>query len=90
MKTISIKSKKAENKLREDKWLDDAADCYVVYIRDAELAVELAEQEAEDRMRKRAMMAYCYAYGCPNPKTCSIEPEKCPAVAKFIQKLNEE
>lgn len=52
--------------------------------------IELAEQDAEERMQKRAMMAYCYAYGCPSPKTCSIGPEKCPAVAKFIQKLNDE
>lgn len=53
-------------------------------------AVDLAEQEAEERMRERAMRAYCYAYGCPHPETCLIGPKRCPAAERFIQKLNEE
>ncbi len=53
-------------------------------------AVEIAEEEAEERMREKAMKAYCYAYGCRHYETCSIGPEKCPAAARFNQKLNEE
>lgn len=52
--------------------------------------VELAEQEAEERVRTRAIEAFCTA-NCP--KGCSFGADGnigCAAKARFIQKLNEE
>ena len=53
-------------------------------------AVELAEQDAEERMREKAIEALCAA-NCP--KGCSFGADGnigCGAKAIFIQKLNEE
>ena len=53
-------------------------------------AIELAEQEAEERMRAKAMKVFCAA-NCP--KGCSFGADGnigCGAKARFIQKLNEE
>ncbi len=50
---------------------------------------DLAEQEAEERMRKKAAKAFCAA-NCP--KGCSFGADGnigCGAKARFIQKLNE-
>lgn len=50
---------------------------------------DLAEQEAEERMRKEAVRAFCAA-NCP--KGCSFGADGnigCGAKARFIQKLNE-
>ena len=57
--------------------------------KDAIKAVEIAEQEAEERMRKKAVRAFCAA-NCP--KGCSFGADGnigCGAKARFIQKLNE-
>ena len=54
---------------------------------EAKRAVELAEQEAEERMRNKAMKAFCAA-NCP--KGCSFGADGnigCGAKARFIQKL---
>lgn len=50
---------------------------------------EIAEQEAEDRMRKKAAKVFCAA-NCP--KGCSFGADDnigCGAKARFIQKLSE-
>lgn len=63
-------------------------DVYVL-LQNAELAVELAEQEAEERMQTKAMEAFCAA-NCP--KGCSFGADGnigCGAKARFIQKLAE-
>lgn len=56
---------------------------------EAKQAVELAEQEAEERMREKAIEVFC-ASNCP--KGCSFGADGnigCGAKARFIQKLNE-
>lgn len=50
---------------------------------------ELAEQEAEERMRKRAIEAYCVDCCCTVVGTCGIGADNCVALRQFIQKLNE-
>ena len=57
---------------------------------DVSTAIELAEQEAEERMREKAIEALCAA-NCP--QGCSFGADGnigCGAKARFIQKLNEE
>lgn len=49
-------------------------------------ALDLAEQEAEERMRKKAISAFC-ENECGG--TCKKAAE-CETLGKFIQKLNEE
>lgn len=51
--------------------------------------VELAEQEAEERMRKKAAKAYCRDCCCTVVGKCGIGSENCVALRDFIQKLNE-
>ena len=56
---------------------------------DVEYCVTCAEQEAEERMRTKAMEVFCAA-NCP--KGCSFGADGnigCGAKARFIQKLNE-
>lgn len=53
-------------------------------------AVELAESEAEERMREKAIKAFCkdcpiYSIQTSNGETCP----HCDSVRSFIQKLNE-
>lgn len=55
----------------------------------AERAVELAEQEAEERMRAKAIEVYCQDCGCRVENKCGIESNSCIAFRAFIQKLNE-
>ena len=50
---------------------------------------ELAEQEAEERMRAKAIEAYCQDCGCRVENKCGIESNSCIAFRAFIQKLNE-
>lgn len=53
-------------------------------------AIKIAEQEAEERMRAKAMKVFCAA-NCP--KGCSFGADGnigCGAIARFIQKLTEE
>ena len=52
-------------------------------------AVELAEQEAEERMRKKAAKAYCQDCCCTVVGKCGIGSENCVALRDFIQKLTE-
>ena len=50
---------------------------------------DLAEQEAEERMRAKAIEAYCQDCGCRVENKCGIESNSCIAFRAFIQKLNE-
>lgn len=52
--------------------------------------VELAEQEAEERMREKAIKAYCHDCCCAVEYICDIGAVNCLALQSFIQKLNEE
>lgn len=56
---------------------------------DVSTAIELAEQDAEERMRKRAIEAYCVDCCCTVVGTCGIGADNCVALRQFIQKLNE-
>jgi hypothetical protein len=56
---------------------------------EAKRAIELAEQEAEERMREKAIEAYCQDCGCRVENKCGIESNSCIAFRAFIQKLNE-
>lgn len=57
--------------------------------KDAIKAVEIAEQEAEKRMRQKAVKAYCHDCCCTVVGECGIGSENCIALRDFIQKLNE-
>lgn len=59
-------------------------------LREAKRAVELAEQEAEERMRAKAIKAYCSECTCYETGVCALDPDKCATKLLFIQKLNEE
>ena len=50
---------------------------------------ELAEQEAEERMRAKAIEAYCQDCGCRVENECGIARGGCIAFHTFIQKLSE-
>lgn len=52
--------------------------------------VELAEREAEGRMREKAIKAYCHDCSCTVRGICEISADNCLALQGFIQKLNEE
>lgn len=82
-----MKSKKAEEYLFEN----GLGYPYTGYVTEpaAERAAELAEQEAEERMRKKAAKAYCHDCCCTVVGKCGIGSENCIALRDFIQKLNE-
>lgn len=82
-----MKSEKAEKYLFEN----GLGYPYTGYVTEqaAERAVELAEREAEERMRKRAIEAYCQDCGCRVENECGIESDSCIAFRTFIQKLTE-
>ena len=50
---------------------------------------ELAEQEAEERMRAKAIEADCQDCGCRVENECGIDSDSCIAFRTFIQKLSE-
>lgn len=83
-----MKSKKAKKYIDNDAIVmrngDRMVDASTAYV-----AIELAEQEAEEQMREKAIEAFCTA-NCP--KGCSFGADGnigCGAKARFIQKLNE-
>ena len=51
--------------------------------------IELAEQAAEERMRAKAIEAYCQDCGCRVENECGIDSDSCIAFRTFIQKLSE-
>ena len=52
-------------------------------------AVELAEKEAEERMRAKAIKAYCSECSCYETGVCALDPDKCVTYLLFIEKLTE-
>lgn len=57
---------------------------------DTHRIVEIAEWEAEERMRRKAVKAYCKDCCCAVVGKCGIGMENCVALRDFIQKLNED
>lgn len=84
-----MKSEKAEKYLSEN----GLGYPYTGYVTEqvAERTAELAEQEAEERMREKAVKAYCRDCCCTivGECRCGIGSENCAALRDFIQKLNE-
>lgn len=52
--------------------------------------VELAEQEAEERMRAKAIKAYCSECTCYETGACALDPDNCATKLLFTQQLDEE
>ena len=52
-------------------------------------AVELAEQEAEERMRAKAIKAFCDECACFEACICCLPAGACDRKNNFIQKLTE-
>lgn len=92
-----MKSEKARQELDDGSWkveincegkeLDEPYRAVGVDV--AEYAVELAEQEAEERMREKAVKAYCHDCCCSVVGKCEIRSENCMSLRDFIQKLTE-
>lgn len=61
-----------------------------VLLKNAERAVEIAEQEAEERMRKRAAKAYCDECCWASGTACEREVAHCAFLRAFTKKLNGE
>lgn len=66
----------------------DVLSCYIG-MPEVVIAVSLAEQEAEERMRAKAIEVYCQDCGCRVVNKCGIGSDSCIAFRTFIQKLNE-
>lgn len=92
-----MKSEKARQELEDGSWRVEVGDegedvdlpYHAVRVDVAQYAVELAEQEAEERMRQKAVKAYCHDCCCTVAGECGIGSENCIALRDFIQKLNE-
>ena len=86
-----MKSKKAEEAIERYRQAFSApyqADETAEYCRLFKELAEIAEQEAEERMREKAIEAFCMDCPCAYGKPCSWND--CLLKTKFIQKLNEE
>lgn len=96
-----MKSQKAEEELYDGSWKvevgfeDEEFDLpyYAVRVDVAQYAIEIAEQEAEERMREKAIEAFksscVYKDGCGGAgRACDLA--LCEDLRLFIQKLNEE
>ena len=55
---------------------------------EAKRAVELAEQDAEMRMKEKAIKAYCLVCACYENGECIAEPDRCDAREEFIKAMN--
>lgn len=83
-----MKSEKAE-KLLYDLECGYPYSGYIT-MQDAEKVADLSEQEAEERMRAKAIEAFCMDCICASDgKHCSFGDD-CAVKVDFIQKLNEE
>lgn len=58
--------------------------------KDAIRAVEIAEQETEERMRKKAIEAYCSECTCYETGVCALDPDKCATKLLFVQNMSKE
>ena len=86
----SQKAKEAIERYRQAFSAPYQADETAEYCRLFKELAEIAEQEAEERMQKKAIKMFCAA-NCP--KGCSFGADGnigCGAKARFIQKMNEE
>lgn len=91
-----MKSQKAEAVIKNNEWMDDETQTRAIYSEHAVYAAELAEQEAEERIRGKAIEAFklaCDSYDdgqelCFSGYEC--RDTCCSKRDLFIQKLNEE
>lgn len=83
-----MKSEKAEKYLSEN----GLGYPYAGYVTEqaAERAAELAEQEAEERMRRKAKEAFISCCDCEEFQYDGKKCENCDTYKSFIQKLNGE
>ena len=51
---------------------------------------EIAEQDAEMRMREKAIKAYCSECACYETGACALDPDKCATKLLFVQNMTEE
>lgn len=81
-----MKSEKAEKYLFENR----LGYPYTGYVAEqvAERAVEIAEREAEERMRKKAIEAYCSECTCYETGVCALDPDKCATKLLFVQNMS--
>lgn len=49
---------------------------------------EIAEREAEERMRKKAIEAYCNECTCYETGVCALDPDKCATKLLFVQNMS--
>ena len=62
---------------------------WMIWPQDARKAVELAEQDAEARMREKAIQAYCSECSCYQTGVCALDPDKCATKLLFVEKMTE-
>lgn len=87
-----MKSEKAKQHIARNVFrVDNDAFLPLVITRDnCNKAVELAEQEAEERMRKKAIEAYCSECTCYETGVCALDPDKCATKLLFVQNMSKE
>lgn len=68
---------------------DCPGECDIKLI-EAKRAIELAEQEAEERMRAKAIKAFCDECACFEACICCLPAGACDRKNNFIQKLTEQ
>ena len=78
-----MKSEKAQQIIRDHEWMDDEIGSRAVYTERIIEAIEVAEQEAEERMREKALIAFDYI-GLEDGDDYDYYRNN------FIQKLNEQ
>lgn len=90
-----MKSEKARQELEDGSWKvevgyegeDVDSPYHAVRVDVAQYAVELAEQEAEERMREKAIEAFCDECACFEACICCLPAGACDRKNNFIQKL---
>ena len=90
-----MKSEKARQELEDGSWRVEVGDegedvdlpYHAVRVDVAQYAVELAEQEAEERMREKAIEAFCDECACFEACICCLPAGACDRKNNFIQKL---
>ena len=90
-----MKSEKARQELEDGSWKVEVGDegedvdlpYHAVRVDVAQYAVELAEQEAEERMREKAIEAFCDECACFEACICCLPAGACDRKNNFIQKL---
>ena len=87
-----MKSEKAMEYVGRHNWPDEDTNIRAIYCYHVQDAIELAEQEAEERMREKAIEAFkssCkYQDGCLGANR-KCDQTQCADLNEFIQKLNE-